>query len=144
MPAHFATVEDFLAAQSPERRAEVETLRAVVREAGPGLVEVVKWNSPSYTLGGTDRLTINAAGKGPVRLILHFGTHRAEDKSAEPTFAGDPGGLLTWHSDIRASLTLPEADGLAAERDALIAVIRAWLAEPRATPVQPLPIGVGE
>ena len=59
-------------------------LRALVREAAPELTEIVKWNSPDYTLDGVDRLTINAAGRGPVRLILHFGTERAESKDTPP------------------------------------------------------------
>jgi hypothetical protein len=129
MPERYATVDEFVAAQELQRRADVESLRALVHEAEPSLTEIVKWNSPDYTLDGIDRLTINAAGKGPVRLILHFGTERAEDKGAAPTFAGDPDGLLTWHSDIRASLPLPEQAKLADERDAIISVIRAWLAE---------------
>lgn len=129
MPERFATVDQFLAAQEPQRRADVESLRALVHDADPSLTEIVKWNSPDYTLDGVDRLTINAAGKGPVRLILHFGTERAEDKAAAPTFSGDPDGLLTWHSDIRASLSLPEPSKLAERRNAIIAVIRAWLAE---------------
>ena len=125
----FATVDAYLAAQSPERRSQVQTLRELVREADPRLTEIVKWNSPNYTLDGVDRLTINSAGRGPVRLILHFGTARAEDKGAAPTFEGDPDGLLTWHSDIRASLALPEGAELERKRDAVLAVIRAWLAE---------------
>jgi len=129
MPERFATVAAFLAAQEPQRRADVESLRSLVHEAEPALTEIVKWNSPNYTLDGVDRLTINAAGRGPVRLILHFGTERAEDKAAAPMFAGDPEGLLTWHSNIRASLALPETAKLAEERVAIIAVIRAWLAE---------------
>ncbi|WP_156739579.1 DUF1801 domain-containing protein [Occultella aeris] len=64
MPERFATVDEFLAAQSPERRADVESLRALVHEAAPALAEIVKWNSPDYVLDGVDRLTINAAGKG--------------------------------------------------------------------------------
>ena len=129
MPEHFATVDEFLAAQAPEQRAAVESPRTLVREAEPRLTEIVKWNSPDYTLDGVDRLTINAVGTRPVRLILHFGTGRAEDKGASPTFEGDPGGLLTWHSDIRASLVMPTGAELAEQRDAIIAVIRAWLRE---------------
>lgn len=129
MPATFTTVNEFLTAQPLERRADVESLRRLVQEAEPRLHEVIKWNSPSYTLDGMDRLTINAAGKGPVRLILHLGTERKEDKGAAPTFSHDPDSLLTWHSNIRASLTLPNADHLAAERHAITAVIRAWLAQ---------------
>ncbi|MFF2370820.1 DUF1801 domain-containing protein [Agromyces sp. NPDC058110] len=129
MPDRFASVDEFLAAQAPERREEVEALRALVREAGPALVEIVKWNSPSYTLDGVDRLTVNAAGRGPVRLVLHLGTERAESKGTAPTFAGDPDALLTWHSDIRASLALPPAGERSDRSDAIVAVIRAWLAE---------------
>jgi len=128
MPERFATVTEYLTAQTPGRRSDIESLRALVHEAEPDLIEIVKWNSPSYTLNGFDRLTINAAGNGPVRLILHLGTHLAENKDAAPTFGGDPCGLLTWHSDIRASLVLPRADDLPSARDAIIDVIRAWLA----------------
>lgn len=115
MPARVATVDEFLTAQPPERRADVESLRELVHVAEPMLDEVVKWNSPNYTFLGIDRLTINAAGRGPVRLILHFGSDRAENKGVATTFSGDPKGLMTWHSDIRASLTLPKADELAAK-----------------------------
>lgn len=130
MPTQFATVADFLDAQTPERRAQVEWLRALVVEAESGVAEIIKWNSPSYTLNGVDRLTINATGRGPVRLILHFGADRAEDRSAASTFSGDPERLLTWHSDIRASMLVPSEAELAERRDALIAVISAWLTEP--------------
>ncbi|MDQ0727178.1 DUF1801 domain-containing protein [Microbacterium sp. W4I20] len=129
MPTQFATVAEFLDAQPPERRAEVEWLQALVFEAEPGVGETIKWNSPNYTLNGVDRLTVNAAGRGPVRLILHFGTDRAEAKNAPPTFSGDPQRRLIWHSDIRASLPVPPAAERAEDRDALIGVIRAWLAE---------------
>jgi len=97
---------------------EVETLRQLVLDADPRLVEIVKWNSPSFTLDGEDVLTINARPDRPVLLILHRGTALKEHKSAAP--ASDE--LLTWHSDIRASL---RAD---ADPAAITAAIRAWLA----------------
>ena len=127
MAEKYRTVEEFLAAQEPPRRAQVEDLRALVHDADPRLVEIVKWNSPSYTLDGVDRLTVTAAGRGPVRLVLHLGTARAERAGAPSSFDDDPGGLLTWHSDIRASLTAPPANDGAA-RAAVVDVIRAWLA----------------
>ena len=60
----YRSVDEFLAAQPPPRREQVEVLRTLVREAAPELTEIVKWNSPDYTLDGVDRLTINAAGRG--------------------------------------------------------------------------------
>ncbi|MGW9182602.1 DUF1801 domain-containing protein [Agromyces sp. NPDC055661] len=127
MADRFRTVDEFLAAQDPARRAQVELLRSLVREAEPRLVETVKWNSPDFVLDGVDRVTVNAAGRGPVRLILHFGTARAERAGVASRFGGDPDGLLTWHSDIRASLTAPPADDPAAQA-AVVSLVRAWLA----------------
>lgn len=127
MAEKYRTVDEFLAAQAPARREQVKELRGLVREADPRVVEIVKWNSPNYTLDGVDRLTVNAAGRGPVRLILHLGTARAERAGAPSSFHGDPSGLLTWHSDIRASLSAPPAEDTAA-RAAVVDVVRAWLA----------------
>jgi hypothetical protein len=122
-----SSVEEFLAAQPEERRPLVEALRALVREASPAAQEILKWNSPSYVLDGVDQATINAQGKDGVRLILHRGTTTAENKDAASAFTGDPQGLLTWHSDIRASLPVSDLGDLAAKRDAAVAVVRAWL-----------------
>ncbi len=124
----FTSVAEYLAAQTPDRHSSIEALRSIVVDAHPGLDEIIKWNSPSFVLDGIDRLTINAAGTGPVRLVLHLGTEIAEHKSAPTAFAGDPDGLLTWHSDIRASFVMPPAAKLAETRDGLVAVVKAWLA----------------
>ncbi|MCA0218015.1 MAG: DUF1801 domain-containing protein [Actinobacteria bacterium] len=120
----FATVEEFLAAQTPQVRSKVELLRTLVTDAEPGTVEAIKWNSPNFSLAGEDRLTVNVDGKGAVRLILHRGTGVAEHKGATTRFTGDPHALLTWHSDIRASL--PVTDDL--NTDAARAIVLAWLA----------------
>ena len=123
MPNAHASVDDFLSALTAERRTEAETLRSVVLSAHPDLVESIKWNAPNYSLGETDVLTMNVPRSGSMRLILHRGTKVAEDKTAAPEFDGDPGGLLTWHSNIRASLRMTASDA-----DAILAVIRAWVA----------------
>lgn len=94
----------------------------MVMDAEPRLVEIVKWNSASYTLDGEDRLTVSALPSGLVRLVLHRGTVQAENKGAASNFTGDPTALLTWHSDIRASMLA------GVDPDAAAAVVRAWLA----------------
>lgn len=128
MVTKFSTVAEFLDAQDGDRRAIVDAVRDLVREAAPGAVEIIKWNSPSWVVDGEDRATVNASGRAGVRLILHLGTATPEDTAAAPTFTGDPLGLLTWHSDIRASLAFPDLDSVAAERDAAIAILRRWFA----------------
>lgn len=123
MANHFGSIDNFLESLPPEGRREAEALRSLITSAHSGLTESIKWNSPNYSLGDTDLLTMNVPRSGPLRLILHRGTKMAEDKTAAPQFDGDPDGLLTWHSNIRASLRMSESDS-----DAIAAVIRAWVA----------------
>ena len=127
MANRFTSVDEYLAAQPDEVREKVDALRALVLEADPTLVEIVKWNSPSFVLRGENRLTVSVGAKQTVRLVLHLGTEIEEDKNAASDFAGDPDGLLTWHSNIRASLGMPRLDQL--EPQPLVRVIRAWLAQ---------------
>ena len=122
-----SSVAEFLAAQPDDRRALVEALRSLVREASPAAQEIVKWNSPSYVLDGVDQATISAQGKNGVRLVLHRGASTAENRDAASAFTGDPQGLLTWHSDIRASLLVTDLADLAAKHAAAVEVVRAWL-----------------
>ena len=126
MPTKHRTVTDFLDAQRPDVRDRVEILRSLIVEAEPRLTENIKWNSPNFSLDGQDLLTINVGRGDEVRLVLHRGTDIAENKDAATTFTGDPGGVLTWHSDIRASMPVPGPDQIG---DAA-AIVRAWVGAP--------------
>ena len=128
MVTQYRTVEEYLGAQPDDRRALVDGLRALVAEASPAAQEHIKWNSPSYLLDGVDQATISAQGKQGVRLVLHRGATRVENTHAASAFTGDPYGLLTWHSDIRASLLVADLADLAAKRPAAVEIVRAWLA----------------
>ncbi len=121
--AKHRTIAEFLAAQPPGVRDQVEVLRDLIVRAEPTLAENIKWNSPNFSLEGQDLLTINVGRGDAVLLVLHRGTEIAESKGAATSFAGDPRGLLTWHSDIRASMPVPAPDRL---EDAT-AVVRAWV-----------------
>jgi len=128
MVDRYSSVPEFLAAQPAERAPVIDGLRQLVLEAAPGAQEHIKWNSPSFVVDGVDQATISAQGKDGVRLVLHRGATTAENKAAASAFADDPHGLLTWHSDIRASLLVTDLADLAGKRDAAVGVVRAWLA----------------
>ena len=129
MVVAFGTVGEFLAAQTDDVRAQVELLRDIIRGSSDDLTEHIKWNSPSYVFDGEDRITLNARGSGPVRVVLHQGATTPEDKGAAPEFDADPTGLLTWHSNIRASLSVSSVDEITAQRDAIDRILRAWLTQ---------------
>jgi len=127
MVDRYGSVEEFLAAQPADRLPVIEGLRQLVHEAEPAAREHVKWNSPSYVVSGVDQATISAQGKDGVRLVLHRGATTTENRDAASAFTGDPHDLLTWHSDIRASLLVTDLADLAAKRAAALEVVRAWL-----------------
>jgi hypothetical protein len=123
----FGSVDEFLAAQTDAVRAQVNALREIILGIDPALAEHVKWNSPSFVFAGDDRITLHARGSAPVRVVLHQGATTAEDTTAPATFDGDPDALLTWHSNIRASLTVTDLDDIAQKRVQIEHLLRSWL-----------------
>jgi hypothetical protein len=99
-------------------------LRAAILAAGPQLEENVKWNSPNFTNGGEDRVTLRVNPKGGVQVILHRGAKKL-DSSFE---VEDPTGELEWRARDRAILTVvdeAEASRLAPQ---LTELVTRWIA----------------
>lgn len=128
MGSRYQTVDEYLAAQSESRREEVEALRRLVLSADARAIEIVKWNSPSYVVDGADRVTVAGHNPRVVSLVLHRGAMTREDAAAPTSFDGDPDGLLTWHSDIRASIGFSCLDDIAEKSERVVRVLRRWLA----------------
>ena len=79
----------------------VAPLRALVLAAAPGVTEQIKWNAPSFSLGGEDRITMGIEAKGGVRAILHRGV---KVKDAAGFAFDDPAGLARWPAVDRGVL----------------------------------------
>ena len=61
MPA-FASVDDYIDAQSPAAQTRLRELRAIVRGAVPGAAEVIAYDIPTYRWGpGSEMVSIGAA-----------------------------------------------------------------------------------
>ena len=124
----YKTISEFVGNLSPAQREQVETLRNIILVANPKLDEHIKWNAPSYSLNGTDRITFNVSNKdGLVKLVLHMDTQRKEDKKALPIIL-DQTDLIEWNSDIRGMLSFVDSHDIAAKRLQIIDVLHAWLA----------------
>jgi hypothetical protein len=129
MVVAFTTVDEFIAAQTDDVRAQVQLLRETILGCSDQLEEHIKWNSPSYVYNHDDRITLHARGAALVRVVLHMGATTSEDKTAAPVFAGDPHGLLAWHSNIRASMAFDGVDEIRAKQPWITDIVRAWLAQ---------------
>lgn len=123
----YKDLEDFFANTDPTRREQVQDLRAVIL-AHPGVTEHLKWNAPSYVYKGEDRVTFNLMNKeGVVKLVLHMGATKKEDKKGAPVLRDDS-GLLQWSSDIRAMISFADLADVQAKRAAVSSVVERWLA----------------
>ncbi|HYD44852.1 MAG TPA: DUF1801 domain-containing protein [Phenylobacterium sp.] len=52
MAERIATIDQFLTSQSPERRAAIERLRAIILEEAPEAEEKISYQQPTYMLHG--------------------------------------------------------------------------------------------
>ncbi len=121
-------VDRFLDEMGHGRRADIDRLRAILREADATLVETVKWNAPSYAIGGRDRITFRLRPGDRVELIFHLG---AKKGAVAPTIE-DPAGLLRRLAPDRAITAFADAADIEAKSAALITVVRQWLRIPAA------------
>ncbi|MCA9909952.1 MAG: DUF1801 domain-containing protein [Anaerolineae bacterium] len=126
----FKTLADFYASLSGDKKAQVEAISHLLHAAVPELQETLKWNAPNFVFEGNDRLTLNLMNKeGKVKLILHMGATKKEDKKARPIMT-DSTGLIAWSSDIRGTITFESADHVRQVRQQVTELVQAWLKIP--------------
>ena len=123
----YTTVTQFLDDLAYDKRIQVQTLRDIILKADPTLAEHIKWNSPSYVLDGEDRITFNLQNKqGIVKLVLHMGATRPEDKKGTPIMQ-DESGLIEWNSDIRGVISFTDIFEIESRKEIIAKIIHDWL-----------------
>ena len=119
-----SAVDTYLETLQHTRKAEVETLRALILDAVPGLVERVKWNAPSFGLSD-DRITMRLHPGDRLQLILHRGAKAGADDLFR---FEDPDKLIAWAAPDRGVISFADAQDLASKSAALVPVLRRWVA----------------
>jgi hypothetical protein len=128
----YKTVEEFLDDLSEDKRLQVDTLRDLILNVDSQLEEHIKWSAPSYVLDDEDRITFNVMNKqGVVKLVLHMGATRKEDKKGTPVIQDDS-GLIEWNSDIRGTVTFYSIEEVNSNLNSLKKIIKDWLSIPSA------------
>jgi hypothetical protein len=118
-------VQAFLQSLQHSRKDEVEAVREIILSAHPGITERIKWNAPSFCIGGDDRITFRLQPGDRVQLVFHRGAQRRDDAT---TFSFEDGsGLLEWVASDRALVTFRDLDDVAAKRAALKDLVRRWM-----------------
>lgn len=124
----FKTVTEFLKDQDEDKRVLVNSLRKIILDSEPLLTENIKWNAPNYVFNGEDRITFNLMNKeGTVKIILHMGANKKEDKKSKPILE-DNSSLIEWNSNIRGTLTFTSVRSINAQQEKLATIVKRWLA----------------
>ena len=118
-------VDAYMAALDHPLKGVVEGVRAALAGSGPDIGEQIKWNAPSFTRSGEDKLTFNIRPNMPLLLIFHRGAKAKDDTGF--SFA-DKTGLMDWKAPDRAVVTIASQAEWDAEGEAIIALGRRWLA----------------
>lgn len=122
----YKTLDEFMQGIDEKQKEQVTHLRSIITDAHPELVEHIKWNSPSYTLAGNDRITFSVRPNFPIAIILHMGVDRSEDKNGKPIL-DDSSGLIEWKSDIRGVITFTDLDDIKAKELQFSSILDQWL-----------------
>ncbi len=117
-------VESWLNSVDAPTAAMIASLRALALAAHPGVTEHIKWNAPSFCLGGDDRITLGVEKNGGVRVVLHRG---AKPKDPADFDFGDPAGLARWAAVDRGIMTFVAPAEIAAKSTAIADLFARWL-----------------
>ncbi len=123
----YKTLEEFFADQPKDKLDQVNALRSVILNSEPALVEGIKWNAPNYTFNGEDRMTFSLFNKqNKVKLVIHMGSTRKENKSGKPVLVEDE-GIVEWNSDIRGTISFDNMTDIKEKLPSLRKVLKRWL-----------------
>jgi hypothetical protein len=107
-------------------KSEILKIREMIFSAIPELTEHIKWNAPSFCLGGEDKITFNLPPKKDcVQLVLHRGAKKRE--LPEEKLISDESGLLKWAANDRAVIRFTSMQEIKHNESKLLEIIRKWL-----------------
>jgi uncharacterized protein YdhG (YjbR/CyaY superfamily) len=69
--ASASVVELFIAKLDHPLKAEVETLRKIIKETNKEITEEIKWNAPSFSYHGNYLVTFNLRETNRIHLVFH-------------------------------------------------------------------------
>lgn len=123
----YKSITEFLNDLEPKKKAQVEELRTIILGLGLELEEDIKWNAPSYKYKGVDRITFNLMNKeGKVKLVIHMGASKKENKDAPPVLKNAP-KFIVWNSDIRGTISFDGMDDINEKKNDLKSALIDWL-----------------
>lgn len=103
----------------------INAIRQWVLSTSPDLSESVKWNSPTFSIGQEDRITLRIQPPPVVQLIFHRGSKKRPQPPQK--LIQDPSNLLTWKEHDRALINLTSTVHLDTIQSELSKLLVNWI-----------------
>jgi hypothetical protein len=116
-----AEVDAFMTSLKHPLKAEIETVRGIIRGLSPAISEEIKWKSPGFRTTESFA-TVNLRSTDRLQVILHLGAKTRV--GLKPFAIDDPAGLVKWLAKDRCMVTV---GNLEKERAALAGIVRQWI-----------------
>ncbi len=117
-------VERFMRELEHPLKAEISRVRSAILAASSEVTEHIKWNAPSFCIGGEDRVTFRLQPEDRFQLVFHRGS---KVKDAKGFRFEDDSGLLEWAAADRAVLTFQDAKDVKAKSAAAVELVARWM-----------------
>ena len=110
-------------------KQEILKIREIIFQVNAKLTEQIKWNAPSFSMEGEDRITFNFPPKKDcIQLVLHRGAKKKD--MPKDRLISDNSGLLKWATDDRALIRFTSMDEILYHQTQFSEIIRKWLVVP--------------
>lgn len=119
------SVDAFRDGLDAQDRALIDCLREIIGNCRSDLEESIKWNAPSFSVNGEDRITLGLERKGGVRIVLHLG---AKVKDNSGFHFEDKSGLARWPAPDRGVLVFRDRQDVENKRREVTQLCERWLA----------------
>lgn len=117
-------VDSFLRALSHPLEKEIQSMREEMLKTDSAILELYKWNAPSYQFNGVDFATIKVLPVGSkIQIVLHKGVQ----KTNEVLKIRDPQKLLKWKSSDRAIIEITPASNLDTMKKQISELVVQWI-----------------
>ena len=96
-------VDEFMDGLDYPLKAEVQTVRDIIKHANKDITEEIKWNAPSFSYNGEYLVTFNLWEKEHIHLVFHnLGISKVKSKLLEGDYDHRRMAHLFGKEDIKA------------------------------------------
>jgi len=124
------SVDDFVNAVDHADKKLINTIRHIIINTSPELIEGIKWNAPSYSFKDNDIITFNFKTFENISLIFHTGPKGKDTHFGNHLF-NTYSEIIEWVADKRFVIKILDNNWIEKNNNMLKEIILKWIENAR-------------